>query len=109
MLFIERENIEDCWNKLIKGMTAGVFKVMQCSIPNINNPHNVPNITAIMIFTDDYTDIEDVKRVLKFLLENGLDYGKELNYKADYQTRQRKYEGGRGISWVYSSNDFDMR
>ena len=108
MLFVEEENLEDCWNKLLEGVDKKIFKIMKCSIPNENNPHNVPGIAAIMVYTNDYQDVDDIKKVLKFLLDNGLDYGKELQYKADYQTRQGKYEGGRGESWLYSSKDFEF-
>ena len=108
MLFVKEENLEDCWNKLLEGMNKKVFTTMKCSIPNENNPHNVPGVAAIMVYTYDYQDTEDIKKVLKFLLDNGLDYGEELQYKADYQTRQSKYEGGRGESWLYSSKDFEF-
>ena len=108
MLFVEHKDLDNCLEVLLKGIDSGVFHNIKCSIPNENNPHNVPGIAAIMVYTDDYSDTQDVARVLKYLMENGLNYGKDIEYKADYQTRQGKYEGGRGESWLYCSKDFQF-
>lgn len=108
MLFVDHKDLGDCLEILLRGIDNGIFHNIKCSIPNENNPHNTPNIAAIMVYTDDFDNKEEVKKILKYLLDNGLNYGKELQYKADYQTRQGKYEGGRGESWLYSSNDFQF-
>ena len=59
-----------------------------------------------MVYTNDYENKVEIKKVLDYLLSYGLDFDEELFYKADYQTREGKYEGGRGESWLYSSKDF---
>ena len=107
MLFVKDNDLEKCWDSLAKGIDKGIFDIMKCSVPNRYNPNYTPGISAIMVYTNDYEDVEDIKSVLKYLIDNGLDYGEELFYKADYQTRAGKYEGGRGESWLYSSKDFE--
>lgn len=108
MLFVKNGDLPYCMEKLVQGVDNGIFNVIKCSVPNKYNPHYTPGVSAIMVYTDDYEDKNAIKKVLDYLLKYGLDFGEELFYKADYQTRQGKYDGGRGESWLYSSNDFNF-
>ena len=106
MLFIKDGDLPYCMDILVRGVDKGIFDVIKCSVPNQFNPHYTPGVSAIMVYTNDYENKVEIKKVLDYLLSYGLDFDEELFYKADYQTREGKYEGGRGESWLYSSKDF---
>lgn len=63
---------------------------------------------AIMVYSLDANDLEDVRRVLCGLRDLG--FSERLSYKADEVTRELRY--GKGVSWYVSqpgSRDFDDR
>ena len=61
----------------------------------------------IIVYTYDYEDKDDVKRVLHYLLRNNLTLGKTIYYKLDKQTRNNIYSGNnQERPWIYSSQMF---
>ena len=106
MLFIKDSDLEYCWEKLLQGIDLGLYDIIKCSVPNVTNPNYTPGVSAIMVYTNNYENKVEIHKVLNYLLSNGLDFGSELFYKSDEQTRAGKYSGGRGESWLYSSKDF---
>jgi hypothetical protein len=58
-----------------------------------------------MIYTKDYTDINDVIHVLNYLESSGIKPPQfTIKYKTDQQTRAGIYSGSRQKPWIYSSD-----
>jgi len=100
MLFFHRDKIDAAWDKIKKGIQEGNLWDAKVSTRDNNKPMH-----AIMVYTRDYSDIQDVMRVLNYLEANGLKSAKTvIRYKTDNQTRSGIYSGGAERPWIYSSD-----
>lgn len=99
MLFIEPKWVNHAWGKIKSGIATGE---LWDSKVTTNNPKK--RFHAIMIYTKDYTNLEDVIRVLDYLERTRLKAkNKNIRYKADWQTRAGIYAGGKERPWIYAS------
>lgn len=101
MLFLPKGKVNAVWDKIKAAITNGDLwrsKVSTTS-PGSNEPH------AIMIYTKDYTDLNDVIGVLNFLESSGIKPPQTfINYKTNQQTRAGIYSGGKQKPWIYASD-----
>ena len=102
MLFISPRDIDECWDKIIKGISTGEIWCAK-TLPASRVTRNVH---PTMIYTKDYNDKENVARVLKYLNSVGLKGKRAIYYKADDQTRAGIYSNNSERTWIYSSDDF---
>lgn len=107
MVFVEDKRAKEVWDKLYQGLKDGVFWECKCSIHNMLSSFDKINQTAFMIYTSDYNDIEDIKKVLNFIRTNKIIVEDEIFYKPDYMTEMGMYGEERGTGWLYSSTDFE--
>lgn len=102
MLFLTRETVNGVWDKIKQAVTNGdlwTAKVSTCSPGNVRETH------AVMIYTKDYTDKNDVINVLNFLESSGIASPQTIiRYNTDQQTRANIYSGGGQKPWIYASN-----
>lgn len=111
MLFVKRDAVDFCWDKLSHGICSGIFDSFKISVPDaaLSQQYD-PTELAIMVYTNDYDDRDYVAWVLQYLRQSGvaaLNRSPYLFYKTDYMTRQGQYFGGQFRSWLYSSADFE--
>lgn len=101
MLFLSKGQVNAVWDKIKEAITNGDLwhsKVSTTS-PDSNESH------AIMIYTKDYTDLNDVIDVLNFLESSGIKPpGATIRYKTDQQTSAGIYSGGKQKPWIYASD-----
>ncbi|KAF2894933.1 hypothetical protein ILUMI_11241 [Ignelater luminosus] len=94
MIFPPEEKIDSIWNKIKESIKDG--SLWSCKVSTSNY--------AIMIYTKDYTDIDDVIKVLQYLESTGLKSNRVIHYKTDQQTRSGIYAGRGRRASIYSSN-----
>src|SRR3990167_6515720 len=98
MLFIKPKWVSQAWSKIKSGIAKGE---LWDSKVTTNNPGR---LHAIMIYTKDYTDLEDVIRVLDYLERTRLKpIYINIRYKANWQTGAGIYSGGKERPWIYAS------
>lgn len=98
MLFIKPQWVNQAWGKIKSGIAKGELWDAKVTTNNPGRRH------AIMIYTKDYTDLEDVIRVLNYLERTRLKPNNiNIRYKADWQTRAGIYSGGKEKPWLYAS------
>lgn len=101
MLFLSRETVNPVWDKIKMAIRDGHLwhsKVSTTTTESGRTNH------AIMIYTKDYTDKDDVINVLNFLESSSIKPPHvTIRYKTDQQTRAGVYSGGAQKPWIYSS------
>ena len=86
MLFIREEQVDEIWDKICRGVkTKNIWKAKVKPKSNLTKKEY-----PIIVYTYDYEDKDDVKRVLHYLLRNNLTLGKTIYYKLDKQTRIKR-------------------
>lgn len=104
MLFLTKDQVNTVWDKIKQAVTDGYLwrsKVSTSEEVPANNREN----HAIMIYTKDYTDLDDIINVLNFLEDSGIKAPNTIiKYKTDQQTRAGVYRGGGQKPWIYASN-----
>lgn len=90
LVFVDIKNVDEVWTKIKKATEEGKLgsgaKVATARLnPNATNP----NTKVICVYTRDWTDKEDVKRVREELRKLGIT--NKIPYKADKDTRSGKY------------------
>lgn len=99
MLFIHSDQVNQVWAQIKAGIVNGELWHSKVTTNNSNS-----RVHAIMIYTKDYTDLEDVIRVLDYLEQVELKpKNVNIRYKADWQTRAGIYSGGKKRPWIYAS------
>lgn len=102
MLYIPENHIHDIWYKICEGV-----KSKNIWAAKVNPKSHLRNETyVIIIYTYNFEDRKDVRRVLDYLLKNNLTLGKTIYYKTDQQTRQGIYAGNKERPWIYNSDSF---
>jgi hypothetical protein len=100
MLFIHQKHINTAWEKIKIGVATGALWQVKVSTKNPDNPRH-----AIMVYTKDFEDLEDVTRVLTYLeAANIKPRHISIYYKTNQQTRAGIYSGGKKRPWIYDSN-----
>lgn len=107
MLFVPRNELDTCWKHLVEGIHLGLIEEIKTSIPNELNPRNAKDTFAIMVYTKDYSDIENVEKVLRYIEGANLTKGKTIYYKTNEATKKALYSGGKERAWLYNSNSFN--
>ncbi len=98
MLFINPRWVNQVWGKIKSGIAKGELWDAKVTTNNPGRLH------AIMIYTKDYTDLEDVIRVLDYIERTRLKPRHiNIRYKADWQTRAGIYSGGKQKPSIYAS------
>ena len=83
MLFASKDNVDDMWFKVAKATLTGT---LGCEA-KVATDDDSDKVRPIFIYTEDFTDIDDVKRVLAKLQELGLVKGEQgIYYKCDAYT-----------------------
>lgn len=102
MLFVNKDHINPVWDKIKMAITSGDLWHTKVSTTT-DEPGKTSH--AIMIYTPDYSDLNDVIRVLNYLESSGIKSPQTIiKYKTDQQTRAGVYRGGRQKPWIYSSD-----
>ncbi len=102
LIFVDRKEVDETWEKIKKaveeGKLGGSAKVSTAK-PNPNATD--PNTHVICVYTYDWTDREDVKRIREELRKLGIT--KKIPYKADEDTLKGRYSktGHKRISKYY--------
>lgn len=102
MLFIPSTQIVTVWANIENAVNNGrLGHVAKCSVaPNNRGIH------LICVYTKDYSDLDDVTRVLTRLRTMG--YSQRLSYKEDNATRSLKYGVGAAL-YVAAPNSTKFR
>lgn len=101
MLFPAKNQVNTVWNKVKQAIANGDLWHSKVSTSSSNPREN----HAIMIYTKDYTDLNDVINVLDFLESSGITSPQTIiRYKTDQQTSAGIYSGGGQKPWIYASN-----
>lgn len=90
LIYVYRDNINDVWKKIKTateeselGIEAKVATVIQ------SDAHNDRKLHVICVYTYDWTDIKDVKRVRQKLRDLGIT--NKISYKSDEDTIAGRY------------------
>lgn len=104
MLFVSKNNVNVIWNKIKTAIAEGGLWHSKISTSRSGEP-----TYAIMIYTKDYTDLNDVIYVLDYLESSGIKPPNlTIKYKTDEQTRSGIYRGNSQKPWIYSSDRIRM-
>lgn len=99
MLFLSKDRVNEVWDEIKTAVANGELWHSKVST---TNPAKASY--AIMIYTKDYTDLNDVIQVLDYLESSGIKPPQvNIYYKTDQQTYAGIYRGGRQSPWIYSS------
>jgi len=98
-LFVNRDQVNQVWGKIKKGIFDSNLWQAKVSTVNPDRP-----VHAIMVYTKDYADLDDVIRVLDYLERANIKpRNKNIRYKTDQQTYAGIYAGGKERPWIYAS------
>ena len=98
MLFLKPKWVNQAWRKIKSGIAKGELWDAKVTTNNLGRLH------AVMIYTKDYTDLEDVIRVLEYLEKTRLKPDNiTIRYKADWQTRAEIYARNKQKASIYDS------
>lgn len=102
LIFVERENVDEVWFKVKKAVEEGrLGDSAKVSTAKPNPLASDPKKYVICIYTYDWTDEKDVRRIREELRK--LSIVKKIPYKSDEDTLSGKYRitGHKGISKYY--------
>ncbi len=102
LIFVKKENVDEIWEKIKKAVEEGKLgdsakvSTARRSPLSLNSNNHV-----ICVYTYDYKDEEDVKRIREELRKLGITW--KIPYKADKDTMKGKYRitGCKKISKYY--------
>ncbi len=102
LIFVDKKDVDALWAKIKKATGEGKFgdsSKVATAKPNPNAAN--PDTKVICVYTYDWTDEKDVKRVREELRKLGIT--NKLSYKADEDTLAGKYRimGHKKISKYY--------
>ena len=102
MVFLSGAHINEAWDKIKKAVASGELWHTKVST---NNPAKV-NSHVIIIYTKDYTDLNDVIRVLDYIESSDVKSpDRIIKYKTNQQTFAGIYSGDpKQKPWIYSSD-----
>lgn len=102
MLFLSGDHINPVWDKIKLAVTNG--ELWHTKVSTNNSKKN--QTYAIMIYTKDYTDLDDVIHVLDYIESTGWkSRNRIIKYKTDQQTYAGIYSGDtKQKPWIYSSD-----
>jgi len=90
LVFVDAKNVDEVWAKIKKATEEGKLGSGAKVATAKPNPNAInPDTKVICVYTYDWTDEEDVKRVRKELRKLGIT--NKIPYKADKDTRSGKY------------------
>lgn len=102
MLFLTKQQADVIWDKIKQAIRDGDLWTAKVSTSDPEKPRDTH---AVMIYTKDYTDLNDVINVLNFLESSGITSPQTIiRYKTDQQTYAGIYSGGEQKPWIYASN-----
>ncbi len=100
MLFLPKDRVDAVWDQIKIAIVSGELWRSKVSTTNSSK-----RSYAIMIYTKDYTDINDVINVLNYLESSDIKpHYFTIKYKTDQQTRAGINSGSRQKPWIYSSD-----
>lgn len=99
MLFLPKDKVNVVWDKIKMAVANGELWDSKVSTTNTEKTSHV-----IIIYTKDYTDLNDVIQVLDYLESSEIKPPQvTVYYKTDQQTSAGIYSGGGQRPWIYSS------
>lgn len=100
-MFVPVAEVDEIWQKIANDVEQGLLGGAAKVATGCPNPHQRnPNKRVICIYTYDWTDEEDVRRVRQRLRELG--FTDKIAYKADQETREAQYAmKGQRVSKYY--------
>lgn len=99
MLFVKKGKVDVAWEKIKNAIKSGDLWHSKVSAGDESSRH------VIIVYTKDYTDIDDVVNCLKFLEQSGLKPPNQvIKYKTDDQTRAGVYSANKQKASIYSSD-----
>ncbi|XP_072156773.1 UPF0696 protein C11orf68 homolog [Bemisia tabaci] len=100
MVFLPKHSINAAWDKVKLAVSEG--NLWQAKVSTVN-PKNSSHV--LIIYTKDYTDLNDVIITLKTLESYGIKSPSTvIYYKTDEQTYAGIYAGGKQKPWIYRSD-----
>ena len=107
LVFVYPHDVDHWWSRISGGVLAGKLGPI-AKVATARKHVNDTQSRVICVYTRDWHDTDDVRRVLTGLRELGITW--RLSYKTDEATREGHY--GRGAAKYVSqpaSNNFDQR
>lgn len=106
MIFVRKEYVNSVWDKIKMGITNGKLWSSKVSTAKSDDHGKYYKSShAIMIYTKDFLDLDDVLDTLNYLESSGIKpIDSVIKYKTDQQTRAGIYGGGARKPWIYSSD-----
>jgi hypothetical protein len=92
MIFPPTELVDQAWQRISCGMYTGALSVTTAKVSPLTSEQN----HVICVYTDDFTDRDDVMKVRQQLRLLG--WTQQLQYKADTYTHLG----------IYSNNDYNI-
>lgn len=90
LVFVDKKDIDDVWAKIKKAVEEGKLGSEAKVATAKPNPHATnPNTKVICVYTYDYADEQDVRRIREELRKLGITT--RIPYKADEDTSSGKY------------------
>jgi hypothetical protein len=90
IIFTAVEKVDDIWDQIDKATRAGLLGPESKVSTAKPNPHSKdPKTRVICVYSYDWTDVEDVKRIRNELHKIGI--SKKIPYKSDIDTAAGKY------------------
>ncbi len=106
MLFIPAKRINETWDKIKRETESGNLGIAAKTATMMPNARsNDSFVQLICVYTKDFSDLEDVKKVLGKLRDLG--FAGRLNYKEDEATRSDIY--GKGASLYTTSSGLEIK
>jgi hypothetical protein len=109
MIFISQEHHDATWEVIRVATESGELGFLAKAATAFENPlRGAARSLLTCVYTNDYSNHEDVRRVLVALRQLG--FTGRLSYKADNDTRSGNY--GKGVSLFVSqpdSEEFEVR
>jgi len=101
LIFVYKKNVDVVWEKIRRATEEGNLGDTAKVATSKPNPHRKPGLRVICVYTYDWKDVVDVKRVREELRKIGII--QPISYKSDQDTLQGKYagEGRKRISKYY--------
>lgn len=99
LLFISRPKVDQIWSEIEAATRAGRLGCAAKVATAKENPHATSAAHVICVYTSDYRDLDDVRRVLAELRTLG--FAARIFYKEDAATAANRY--GQGRASLYES------
>jgi Domain of unknown function (DUF1917) len=108
LVFVYLADVDRWWGTISRAVRAGRLGPSAKVATAVPSPLSTnPRVRLICVYTSDWHDKDDVRRVLRGLRELGISWG--LSYKTDEATLDDRYGSGVSVYVSQQGVDFDDR